>query len=234
MFLTKFRVLLALFRSDEERFGFQYLNKYYLGRDSWAAGSLLSGAQLGPLLYSGMLFLACTAGFCLGSSRGWRSWTHQLEKGFVPFSVGRGHIEDHSDQGSVVVGRMDWSSFAAEGQWSVSGFLGRHLAVFHRLYLTYGNWNSYFASNKQKPSQKSCVQEYQPSTVASCDAVREKTIAPVWRGHALCQEQESEQIAAPRRTFQQPGRSLPAVSRALPDLHPCPLSALGLSCPLPL
>lgn len=87
MFLTEFRVLLARFRSDEERFGFQYLNKYYLGRDSWAAGSLLSGAQLGPLLYSGCCFLPVLLAFAWEAPEDGGAGHTSLRRALSPFQL---------------------------------------------------------------------------------------------------------------------------------------------------
>lgn len=70
----------------------------------------------------------------------------------------------------VVVGRMNWSSIAAEGQWSVSGFLGKCLAVFNEFEILpfvcdLCELEFILCSNAQKLSQKSRCSGIQPSIV---------------------------------------------------------------------
>lgn len=47
--LANFGVPLDLLQSYEERFGFQYLNKYYLGRASWSRWSCVVFHQWSPV-----------------------------------------------------------------------------------------------------------------------------------------------------------------------------------------
>lgn len=150
------------------------------------------------------LFLACSAGFCLESPRGWRTLAHWLEKGCISFLGSCGHVEDHSGRDLVIVGGMD--QFSADEGHSV----WLPVLLFLPLYLTYVNWNSHFEGNQQKPVRSHAVQECQPSTVASCGRAGEKNCS-VLGGCALCLS-----------GWRLPRRPHPS-SQAEPCLRPCPL-----------